>query len=85
VLACFAVNVVSLSLLLRLLGIGLTATAFTLPQYLAAWAAPQTDADLVFYCMFLFGLAVGGVVSGASALSRDILQRGATVSTPRIE
>jgi hypothetical protein len=40
--------------------------AWTIPPYLAVWAAPYTSADLFFYCVFFVGLwcrGASGLVS----------------------
>jgi hypothetical protein len=37
----------------RIIGVTTIAGLFTLPAYIAAWAAPHTVGDLLFYCLFL--------------------------------
>jgi hypothetical protein len=50
--------------LLRIATITLLSALFTIPSYLAAWAMPHTSGDLLFYCVFATGLALGGMLIG---------------------
>lgn len=51
-------------------GVALLLTLFTMPAYLAAWAMPHTAADLLFYCIFYVGLALGAILIGVRAALR---------------
>ena len=55
----FGIGAVSTVELSRIVGVTLLLAAFTLPTYLAVWAAPPTAADLLLYCLFGLGLAAG--------------------------
>ena len=44
--------------------LALLSALFTIPPYLAAWARPHTSADLLLYCLFGAGLALGAVLVG---------------------
>lgn len=50
--------------LLRIAAVTLLSVLFTIPSYLAAWAMPHTSGDLLFYCVFAAGLALGGMLIG---------------------
>jgi hypothetical protein len=65
----FGIGAVSTAELSRIVGVTLLLAAFTLPNYFAVWAAPHTAADLLLYCLFGLGLAVGAMlVAARSAL-----------------
>jgi hypothetical protein len=65
----FGIGAVSTAELPRIVGVTLLSAAFTLPTYFAVWAAPHTAADLLLYCLFGIGLAVGTMlVAARSAL-----------------
>lgn len=64
-LACFVINSISLAELRRIAGVTLLSACFTLPSYLAVWAMPHTSGDLLLYCIFALGLAVGAALSVA--------------------
>jgi hypothetical protein len=55
----FGIGAVSTAELRRVAGVTLVSVLFTLPTYFAAWAAPQTSADLLLYCLFAVGVAMG--------------------------
>jgi hypothetical protein len=65
----FGIGAVSTAELSRIVGVTLLSATFTLPNYFAVWAAPHTAADLLLYCLFGIGLAVGAMlVAARSAL-----------------
>ena len=69
----FGIGAVSTAELSRIVGVTLLLAAFTLPTYFAAWANPATSADLLLYCLFGLGLAVGAMlVAARSALPLHI-------------
>lgn len=61
----FGIGAVSMAELSRIMGVTLLSAAFTLPNYFAVWAAPHTAADLLLYCLFGLGLAVGAMLAAA--------------------
>jgi hypothetical protein len=61
-LAYFCVATPSTAALQQIAGVSLFAALFTLPAYFAAWAIPDTSGDLLLYCLFLAGLALGVIV-----------------------
>jgi hypothetical protein len=65
----FGIGTVSRVELTRVVGVTLLA-AFTLPTYLAVWAAPPTAADLLLYCLFGLGLAAGVMLVAARSALR---------------
>jgi hypothetical protein len=69
----FGIGAISTAELPRIAGVTLLLAAFTLPNYFAVWAAPHTAADLLLYCLFGLGLAVGAMlVATRSALAAHI-------------
>src|SRR3984957_1689688 len=58
----FGIGAVSTAELSRVVGVTLLLVAFTLPTYVAVWASPPTAGDLLFYCLFGLGLAVGAML-----------------------
>jgi len=69
----FGIGAVSTAEQSRVVGVTLLLAAFTLPTYFAVWASPPTAGDLLFYCIFGLGLAVGAMlVVARAALSPHI-------------
>jgi hypothetical protein len=64
----FGIGTVSRVELTRVVGVTLFLAAFTLPTYLAVWAAPPTAADLLLYCLFGLGLAAGVMLVAARSV-----------------
>jgi hypothetical protein len=49
----------SMTALWRIAAVTVLSALFTLPSYFAAWAMPHTSGDLLLYCLFGLGLALG--------------------------
>jgi len=71
VLVFFAVEIMPVRDLLRVAGVTTLSALFTIPSYLAAWAMVHTSADLLLYCLFAIGLALGASL----ILVRAVLRR----------
>jgi hypothetical protein len=79
----FGIGAASTAELSRIAGVALLAAALTLPNYFAAWASPHTAADLLLYCLFGLGLAVGAMlVAAQSAIAAHIHGTGAPMAEP---
>jgi hypothetical protein len=64
----------------------LLSALFTLPAYLAAWAAAHTSADLLLYCLFAAGMVVGSIIMLLrAALCRAAIWGGLFDIPPRAE
>lgn len=73
----FTLGAVSTIELWRIAGVTLLLALFTLPNYIAAWAAPHTSADFLLFCLLGLGLAVGAPLVGAqSVLAQRTNSRG---------
>jgi hypothetical protein len=64
----FGIGAVSTAELPRIVGVALLLAAFTLPNYFAVWAMPHTAADLLLFCLFGLGLAVGAMLVAARSV-----------------
>jgi hypothetical protein len=60
--AHFSIGAVPMQALRQIAGLTLLSALFTIPAYLAAWAMPDTSADLLFYCLFAIGLALAAIL-----------------------
>jgi hypothetical protein len=74
VLAYFSVEKVAMADLRRIGGVTLLSALFTIPAYIAAWAIPTTSADLLLYCLFSVGLALGAILIFARSALRSPTQ-----------
>jgi hypothetical protein len=74
----FGAGAVSTAELSRVVGVSLLLAVLTFPTYFAVWAVPPTSADLLLYCLLVFGLAMGAIlvsVRSAVAMSLPGLER----------
>jgi hypothetical protein len=69
-LACFTFPVCArISNIGRVARVATLFAAFSIAPFMVAWAAPHTAADLLFYCLYCAGLALGSVLT---ALTRRL-------------
>jgi hypothetical protein len=86
VLFFFSVATVAAPEFRRIAGVTLLSALFTLPAYLAAWAAAHTSADLLLYCLFAAGMVVGSIIMLLrAALCRAAIWGGLFDIPPRAE
>jgi hypothetical protein len=69
----FTIEIMPVRDLLRVAGVTILSALFTIPSYLAAWAMVHTSADLLFYCLFAAGLALGAIVVWARSAMRRLI------------
>jgi hypothetical protein len=73
-LVVFLVNAIAaalpLSRLPRIAGVTALCGVCTLPPVIAVWAFPTTGADILLFCLLLFGLALGAIPQAVQATLR---------------
>jgi hypothetical protein len=72
VLVFFTVEIIPVRDLWHVAGVTMLSALFTIPSYLAAWAMVHTSADLLFYCLFGIGLALGAGLTFVRAVLRRL-------------
>jgi len=82
-LAHFCMTTISKAELRKIAGVTLIAALFTLPAYFLAWAGPHTSGDLLLYCLFGFGLAVGTLVVSVRPVPADAFPPAAQPASSR--